>query len=142
MPGSNETWIQRYSMELNMNEQKIHRIAEMIADDVEAEAGPKVGPVQKAVPVAVGVSAKVARGLLAVPKSGIYRFIHEAAGNVFRAGKEANYESMNMRNQVDVNIYGLVADECSEIYKRLINLEKEVEKALEHQEQIRKNIEG
>lgn len=52
-----------------MNEQKIHRIAQMIADDVEAEAGPKVGPVQKAVPVAVGVSAKVANKLLRIAES-------------------------------------------------------------------------
>lgn len=41
-----------------MNEKKIYRIAEFLADDIESEAGPKVGPVQKAVPVAVGVSAK------------------------------------------------------------------------------------
>ena len=50
-----------------MNERKIRRIAEFLADDIESEAGPKVGPTQKAVPVAVGVSAAV-KELLAIVK--------------------------------------------------------------------------
>jgi hypothetical protein len=105
----------------------------MIADEVDAEAGPKVGPVQKAVPVAVGVTAAVI--------SGIQQDIHEAAAKVLNAAREADYESRHLRNQENVNAYGLVADECSGIYKRLAVLEKMVESALKREEQIRKNIE-
>lgn len=56
---------------------RFQRIADMIADEVDAEAGPKTGPVQKAVPVAVGLSAKtgvtmnkalVAKELLAIAR--------------------------------------------------------------------------
>ena len=53
------------SMTANMS---MGRIAEVIADEVDAEAGPKVGPVQKVQPVSVGVSARMARELVAAAK--------------------------------------------------------------------------
>ena len=49
-----------------MNERKIHRVAEFLADDIESEAGPKVGPVQKAVPVTEGPNESIANELLLI----------------------------------------------------------------------------
>ena len=43
-------------MGVTMN--RYQRIADMIADEVDAEAGPKTGPIQKAVPVVKGISAR------------------------------------------------------------------------------------
>ena len=49
-----------------MNERKIHRVAEFLADDIESEAGPKVGPVQKVVPVTEGPNEVIANELLLI----------------------------------------------------------------------------
>jgi hypothetical protein len=83
----------------------------------------------------------VSRELVAVVPSSIQTDIHDAAGKVLRAGRDAAANSKLFRNRKTSVIYEQVADECGDIYRRLVALEKKVESALEGEEQIRKNIE-
>lgn len=85
----------------------------------------------------------VVKELVAVaPKSSILMDIHEAAGKVLSAGRDAASDSKLFRNESSSMLYASVADECGDIYKRLVALEKKVGIALEREERTRKNIEG
>lgn len=84
---------------------------------------------------------KIAEELTAGSQSILWLDIHEAAGKVLDAGRGARYDNTKFRNQETSRIYGLVADECSDIYKRLVALKKRIEDVEEREVQIRKNIE-
>jgi hypothetical protein len=90
-----------------MNEKKIYRIAEFLADDIESEAGPKVGPVQKAVPVAVGVSAatKVATfggSILAESNDGMIEFLYDPINGSIQIGMGGEWWGGKVKNGKNV----------------------------------------